>query len=324
MLWPGAASTAQAVTTCFNQAMPKAYELPLPGETFDTEIFYLGALCKRGHDWGHGQTLRTHKGRKCILCDRIDGLERQARQRAADPEAFNTKRAAYIRNRRATHGRESRSKHGLPHGFLEANGFSNGQALIVTNLLASGLTVDQIKERLMIDRFIKDAGRSPSVARLVYEQQIQHWRKHPADRAEHQRQYAQWRHHWKYAMDVRYRLYHRSKSRKRKAQERGSRTVMLSTDQLWRRWVEFDHRCAYCGTDGDLQVEHVIPISKGGEHHLGNIVPACQSCNFSKGKADAEPWYRSQSYFDETRWNKIVQALAKGQPKYHQPTLLDP
>lgn len=165
---------------------------------------------------------------------------------------------------------------------------------------------------------IRRAGQLPSVAQLVYEQQIEHWRAHPDDRAEYARQYAQWRHQWRYAMEPGFRLYHRAKSKQRKARERGSRTLMLTPDQMWRRWVEFDHRCAYCGTGGDLQVEHVIPISQGGEHHLGNIVPACASCNYSKGTAQVKQWYASQPFFSETRWLAILEAMDRGQPDTEQ------
>lgn len=178
----------------------------------------------------------------------------------------------------------------------------------------AGATPRGTQEEIILRAAIKRAGRLPSVAQLVYDQQREHWRANSADRAEYLRQYAQWRHHWNYAMSLQYRLYHRSKSKQRKARERGSRTVMLSPDQLWHRWLEFNHRCAYCGAGGDLQVEHVIPISKGGEHHLGNIVPACQRCNFSKGKAEAEAWFRTQPFFSEQRWLAICLALDKGQP----------
>ena len=278
------------MTDLQDRPMPKAYELPLPGETFNPEIFYLGALCKRGHDWEHGQTLRAKTNKNCILCGRIDALERQAKRRAADPEAYNARAAAYQRQHRATHGRESRSKHGLPY-----------------------MPVGDAETQAM-RKAIREAGRLPSVALLVYEQQREHWLLHPDDRAEHDRQRAIRDHRWRYMTNLGFRLYHRSKSKKRKAQERGSRTVMLSPDQLWRRWVEFDHCCAYCGCKGDMQVEHVIPISKGGEHHLGNIVPACQRCNFSKWRSDAEQWYRSQPFFSEARWLAIQSALAKGLP----------
>lgn len=50
----------------------------------------------------------------------------------------------------------------------------------------------------------------------------------------------------------------------------------------------FEHRCAYCGIEGDLVIEHAIPINKErlGEHRLGNLVPACRSCNAMKANQD--------------------------------------
>lgn len=51
---------------------------------------------------------------------------------------------------------------------------------------------------------------------------------------------------------------------------------------------DFDKRCAYCGAEGDLVMEHVIPINRTalGEHRLGNLVPACRSCNATKADQD--------------------------------------
>lgn len=46
---------------------------------------------------------------------------------------------------------------------------------------------------------------------------------------------------------------------------------------------EFSHACAYClRQDVKLTMDHVVPISKGGAHTVGNIVPACKSCNSKK------------------------------------------
>jgi 5-methylcytosine-specific restriction endonuclease McrA len=40
--------------------------------------------------------------------------------------------------------------------------------------------------------------------------------------------------------------------------------------------------CFYCGRSGGT-VDHVVPLSRGGQHAEGNLVPACRSCNSSKG-----------------------------------------
>lgn len=51
------------------------------------------------------------------------------------------------------------------------------------------------------------------------------------------------------------------------------------------REVTFKGRCAYCGQGGSLEMDHAIPINIEtlGEHHLGNLVPACKRCNAAKG-----------------------------------------
>lgn len=52
--------------------------------------------------------------------------------------------------------------------------------------------------------------------------------------------------------------------------------------------AEFDNSCAYCGAGGPLVMDHVVPINRKalGEHHLGNLVPACRPCNVAKADQD--------------------------------------
>lgn len=47
--------------------------------------------------------------------------------------------------------------------------------------------------------------------------------------------------------------------------------------------------CRYCGSRGGT-VDHVIPISRGGTHHTGNMLGACEPCNTSKGNRTLLEW----------------------------------
>ncbi len=47
--------------------------------------------------------------------------------------------------------------------------------------------------------------------------------------------------------------------------------------------ASYRYRCAYCHQRKLLTQDHVVPIVKGGWHVIENIVPACRSCNSSKG-----------------------------------------
>jgi 5-methylcytosine-specific restriction endonuclease McrA len=56
------------------------------------------------------------------------------------------------------------------------------------------------------------------------------------------------------------------------------------TDAEWQEILEaFDSRCAYCDSPDRLELEHVVPLSRGGRHTKSNVVPACRPCNRSKG-----------------------------------------
>lgn len=42
------------------------------------------------------------------------------------------------------------------------------------------------------------------------------------------------------------------------------------------------HSCSYCGSSSELQIEHIIPRSKGGNGALSNLTRACKRCNMLK------------------------------------------
>ena len=41
--------------------------------------------------------------------------------------------------------------------------------------------------------------------------------------------------------------------------------------------------CQYCGTNGDLTFDHVVPRASGGVTSWENVVAACSPCNLRKG-----------------------------------------
>jgi len=59
---------------------------------------------------------------------------------------------------------------------------------------------------------------------------------------------------------------------------RRKRDGLLTED--WIAVIEKDP-CAYCGGEGGT-IDHVIPLSRGGEHGDTNVVGACRRCNSSK------------------------------------------
>jgi 5-methylcytosine-specific restriction endonuclease McrA len=48
--------------------------------------------------------------------------------------------------------------------------------------------------------------------------------------------------------------------------------------------------CFYCGSIKKIQADHVMPISRGGKHSIGNLVPACQPCNLNKKDKTIMEW----------------------------------
>ena len=46
---------------------------------------------------------------------------------------------------------------------------------------------------------------------------------------------------------------------------------------------KYNNRCAHCGGKDHLEVDHIIPLSKGGRHDEDNFQILCKTCNLKKG-----------------------------------------
>ena len=281
----------------------------------------LASLCKRGHQWNnHPVSLQFKDGPnwRCKECER---------QQESSPEAVAARRTWYEANKEKIR-REARERAAVRRAnpvLAEADRRRNMtqkqaekrriyKAKIRQSFKDQGLTA-RGTERIIsapateLQKAIRDAGRLSSVARLVMNEQLRHWREHPKDRVAHDRQWAQVSWWLQYQINPDLRLYHREKSKRRKAQNRGQTPIQIPVAALRQRFNEFGNCCAYCGGGGDMEIEHVDPISKGGLHDIGNIVPACSSCNTSKRNHPMEEWYRAQSFFNEIRLHQIRQVM---------------
>lgn len=91
----------------------------------------------------------------------------------------------------------------------------------------------------------------------------------------------------------------RRKNHKTRAQRLAAPGSFTAEQQI-ARFDFYGNRCAYCGNEDDLQIEHVIPIGKGGSNHAANIVPACAKCNSDKNAKPLNKWLGSRE------WNQIA------------------
>lgn len=78
----------------------------------------------------------------------------------------------------------------------------------------------------------------------------------------------------------------------------------------WNKCISFfNNECAYCGSKEKLTQDHFIPVSKGGEYTINNIIPVCSWCNSSKHVKDFEEWYSEKPFYSEERKKKIYKYL---------------
>ncbi|WP_204256624.1 HNH endonuclease [Mammaliicoccus sciuri] len=111
---------------------------------------------------------------------------------------------------------------------------------------------------------------------------------------------------------------HRTNVHSQKSRHKNLNFDGMTYDE-WDETVKyFNNKCAYCGSDEKLTYDHIHPFSKGGDFFIGNIIPACRTCNSSKGKMAMEDWYKTKDFYSKSRLNKINKHINK----YNQLTLL--
>ena len=82
------------------------------------------------------------------------------------------------------------------------------------------------------------------------------------------------------------------------------------TKEQWLEMMEFfEWKCAYSGEklNDNRTIDHIVPLSKNGEHKAYNLVPMLKNLNSSKHTKDMLEWYKEQPFFSEERLNKIYE-----------------
>lgn len=71
--------------------------------------------------------------------------------------------------------------------------------------------------------------------------------------------------------------------------------------------------CQYCGKQppsASLQIDHIIPVSAGGDNDLCNLITACHDCNAGKAHLPSPNPKHDHSQSDEERARKLLEYKA--------------
>lgn len=114
------------------------------------------------------------------------------------------------------------------------------------------------------NRAWKQANREKEAARVLA------WRRANPEKK------AAWQRAWREANREKRAAY----KHRRRALKAGNGEHLILEKELRRL---YDSPCVACGATENMQLDHVIPIEKGGRTSIGNSQPLCRSCNASKG-----------------------------------------
>jgi hypothetical protein len=65
--------------------------------------------------------------------------------------------------------------------------------------------------------------------------------------------------------------------------ETASTRQALDPEMRWAVFRRDGYACLYCGSESNLSIDHVFPVSRGGDNHPDNLQTLCRDCNSRKG-----------------------------------------
>jgi hypothetical protein len=83
-----------------------------------------------------------------------------------------------------------------------------------------------------------------------------------------------------------------SYERLKTAKERGWRRDSIPASLVLKVFRRDKFRCVVCGSNENLQIDHIRPVIAGGTHDKRNLQTLCKKCNLKKGAKIPESFER--------------------------------
>ena len=71
---------------------------------------------------------------------------------------------------------------------------------------------------------------------------------------------------------------------------RDGEITISGTIREWQREHQLPKACVFCGATENLEIDHLIPRSRGGLGEADNVVWSCQPCNITRGNKGVFQW----------------------------------
>jgi 5-methylcytosine-specific restriction endonuclease McrA len=79
-------------------------------------------------------------------------------------------------------------------------------------------------------------------------------------------------------------------SQRRHAMKKGNTAKSVTDKDIRSLIARHGGKCAYCKDANYDHIDHIVPLSRGGRHAIGNLMPACAFCNLSKHARVLSEW----------------------------------
>lgn len=92
---------------------------------------------------------------------------------------------------------------------------------------------------------------------------------------------------WRAANPKEWRRIANAAEERRRAAKAGAGVFVILPRELRRL---YNSPCAECGSTDSPTIDHIVPLSRGGRHSVGNLQTLCASCNYSKNSKLTVEW----------------------------------